>query len=446
MNNKKPIFTYHFPSTSKVPSASTASSDDNFWNWWIPEEFRYVKSNPSLKKPKSVYSSTSSSSYTTPPSSMTTPSPPSSVCSSGYSYSPLEDTSSSSSSYRLSERFFNGNWEAESNTNHRNAELGSTSNTNQINAELGSTSNTNKTNAELGSTSSYFNNGTPISRGLERLFWQLTSRKMEFRKKPDIYVNDWVNRLPLWCKYYGENTSEIVSRCTSEKWLSSMYILAKKKYRLNREDLTMSHFDRTRKFIEGKYKFGEWIPFVSKHRASLLASLKYKLHNKTNLGFSSLGFDFTRLKKFNLGISNAISYSAYTDARFNVFLSTFYGFTIWGVIVHPSLLALDYGELYKSVDIGAIVNAVKDTYTDKICSSHPSNPLPCGECISPVNRVVKDLIPDNIDPVAAYSKHIALMVGAIILMLFLTESVSPNGILVPLVDAGCADVVGEINQ
>lgn len=96
------------------------------------------------------------------------------------------------------------------------------------------------------------------------------------------------------------------------------------------------------------------------------------------------------------------------------------------------------------MDIGAIVNAVKDTYPDQICSSHPSNPLPCGECSSPVNRAVKELIPENIDPDAAYSKHIALMVGAIILILFLAESVSPNGILVPLV-AGSADVVGEIN-
>lgn len=436
MENKKPILTYHFPSTSKVPSASTASSDDNFWNWWIPEEFRHVKTKPSLKKPTStyVYSSSSSSTYTTASSSMTTPSPPSSVCSSGYSYSPLEDTSRSSSSSRLSERFFNGSWEEESNTN-------------QTNAELGSTSNTNQTNAELGSTSSYFHNGTSISRGLERLFWQLTSPKMEFRKKPDVYVNDWVNRLPLWCKYYGENTSEIVSRCTTEQFCSRLYLLAKYKYRLNKEDFSMSHFDPTRKFLEGKYKFGEWIPFVSKHRPSLMASLYYKLHKKTNLGFASLGFDFTRLKKFNMGtgITNAISYSAYTDARYNVFLSTFYGFTIWGVIVHPSLLALDYGELYKSMDIGAIVNAVKDTYTDQICSSHPSNPLPCGECSSPVNRAVKELIPENIDPDAAYSKHIALMVGAIILILFLAESVSPNGILVPLV-AGRADVVGEINQ
>lgn len=96
MDKKKPIFTYHFPSSSKVPSPSTASSDDNFWNWWIPEEFRHVKIKPSLKKPTSTYvhSSASSSTYTTASSSMTTPSPPSSVCSSGYSYSPGSRTRS----------------------------------------------------------------------------------------------------------------------------------------------------------------------------------------------------------------------------------------------------------------------------------------------------------------------------------------------------------------
>lgn len=96
MDKKKPIFTYHFPSSSKVPSPSTASSGDNFWNWWIPEEFRHVKIKPSLKKPTSTYvhSSASSSTYTTASSSMTTPSPPSSVCSSGYSYSPGSRTRS----------------------------------------------------------------------------------------------------------------------------------------------------------------------------------------------------------------------------------------------------------------------------------------------------------------------------------------------------------------
>ena len=128
-------------------------------------------------------------------------------------------------------------------------------------------------------------------------------------------------------------------------------------------------------------------------------------------------------------LEKAILHSSTTDLRFNLFLCVFYGFIIWAELVPQAILS--HPLVIGSVNLEFVLNTVRDTYIHKVCSSHPSIPSPC-DCGEPLNKIVKHLIPECDEFYTAKKKTYAFMVGMIILTLALSETVSQQGIYLPL--------------
>lgn len=93
---------------------------------------------------------------------------------------------------------------------------------------------------------------------------------------------------------------------------------------------------------------------------------------------------------------------------------------------------------WTSPDFQLLRNVLSDTYLTHVCSLHPTvnSPCPCGE---PLNQTARDLFPLNsFDPLNINPKPVlnqktcSILVGTIILVLALTESVSPHGIFIEI--------------
>lgn len=114
------------------------------------------------------------------------------------------------------------------------------------------------------------------------------------------------------------------------------------------------------------------------------------------------------------------------------------GIYIWSITA-PEPLLFNPSALI-SPHLKYLSYVLKDTYVNKICSSHPGLdiPLPC-ECGSPLNMESKILFPDpepRFDPLGIEKaksiriKSIATYFATIILVIALSESTSHHGIYI----------------
>lgn len=83
-----------------------------------------------------------------------------------------------------------------------------------------------------------------------------------------------------------------------------------------------------------------------------------------------------------------------------------------------------------SPDLPLIIEVFKDTFHNKICSTHHL-PSPC-ECGEPLNKAAMDLLKGNesFDPLGLLNKKAGFtFLGSILLCIALSESVSSHGVL-----------------
>lgn len=151
-------------------------------------------------------------------------------------------------------------------------------------------------------------------------------------------------------------------------------------------------------------------------------------------GFKNIPPVTPRIKAFRL--RDAIAFSLKKDIRFSIALLAILGFSIWwGIAPEPLLLK---PEALLSPDIHTLFTVAKDTFINKVCSTHPLISSPC-ECGEPLNNEAKMLL-DTFDPLgiekpqARRAKALAVYIAAILITLALAESVSIHGVYLNLND------------
>jgi hypothetical protein len=124
-----------------------------------------------------------------------------------------------------------------------------------------------------------------------------------------------------------------------------------------------------------------------------------------------------RIRSFRL--SDALLYSYCRDLRFVLLTGLCIGFSVWWSIAPEELLAKP--EALCSPDFSLIVRVVKDTYLNKVCSTH-NVPLPC-ECGAPLNKAAIHLFTpeESFDPLGLNSKwrSVSFFVASVVLILAL---------------------------
>lgn len=108
----------------------------------------------------------------------------------------------------------------------------------------------------------------------------------------------------------------------------------------------------------------------------------------------------------------------------------------WGLAPEPLLLKPD---ALTSPDIHTLYTVVKDTFINKVCSTHPLISSPC-ECGEPLNNEARRLLESNtthsFDPLELGEKTqkksrasaLAIYIAAILITIALTESISTHGV------------------
>lgn len=269
------------------------------------------------------------------------------------------------------------------------------------------------------------------------LFLKLTSLKPEIRKQPTYYINNTVNNLPAWYQLIGNTMiyqREMMYKDEYKKKLKSAFRRA-----LAGVNTVTFHYNDRSSVI---YTFAPWEPLTSlntlikKYPLDIIGNSNPLLRSPNKkIGLADVCREGTgRFKSFNL--SDAIYFSYYRDIRFVVYLSIFFGFTIWMHIAPDPLL--NKPAALSSPDLKLIVNVIQDTYHYHICSTHPQVLSPC-DCGEPLNNTVKDLFPQtSFDPLHIENNYkgkmitVAIMVATIIITLALMESVSQHGVYLPL--------------
>lgn len=142
------------------------------------------------------------------------------------------------------------------------------------------------------------------------------------------------------------------------------------------------------------------------------------------MGFKNIPPVSSRIIDFRL--RDAIAFSLKRDIRFSIAILSILGFTIWwGIAPEPLLLK---PEALISPDIHTLYTVAKDTFINKVCSSHPLISSPC-ECGEPLNNEAKHLLNTTFDPLGiekphARAKALAVYIAAILITVALSESVS----------------------
>nr|YP_009675521.1 hypothetical protein FPI08_mgp31 [Sophora flavescens]QDD68271.1 hypothetical protein [Sophora flavescens] len=253
------------------------------------------------------------------------------------------------------------------------------------------------------------------------LFMQLTSRKPIYRNPPTIHVNETVGRLPVWAKYHGMNRINLLKE--SLKYEHKLEIINAMRY-LPKGTKKVLYKGFNDAFSE--YTFDRWRFWTSKARPTSKEVIN-SLHEKLNKGYASIGFDWGRIKEFTL--EKAIHHSSTTDLRFILFLCLLYGFLIWAELVPTALLS--HPLVAFSDHIKNIVYITRNMYENFVCSNHPdiTSPCPCGERL---NNIIREYMPMVDDRYTGKKKTYAFMITTIILTLALSETVSRQGIYLPL--------------
>ena len=261
-----------------------------------------------------------------------------------------------------------------------------------------------------------------MNQSLLHIFLKLTSRKPEYREPPSIYVNDTVGKLPVWAKYFGYNRINLLYE--SLKYKHKLDIINAMRYYSPIGCYNVIFKGYSHAFSE--YTFHKWMFWTSKARPSSKEVLK-TLHDQLNKGLASIDCDWGRIKELTL--EKAIHHSSTTDLRFNLFLCVFYGFIIWAELVPQALLS--HPLVLYSDHLEEIVKTARNTYENFVCSRHPdiTSPCPCGERR---NNIIRKYFPMDDDLYTAKKKTYAFMVTTIIFTLALSETVSRNGISLPL--------------
>ena len=154
-------------------------------------------------------------------------------------------------------------------------------------------------------------------------------------------------------------------------------------------------------------------------------------------GFKDIRGLSSRIKTFRL--SDALTYSYMKDIRFSIALCAILGFSMWWIIAPEPLLLKP--EALTSPDINLLYNVSKDTFINKVCSTHPLIKSPC-ECGEPLNNELRRLLETNtiettntFDPLGIdetertnKAKAFAIYIAAILITIALSESVSRHGV------------------
>lgn len=171
-----------------------------------------------------------------------------------------------------------------------------------------------------------------------------------------------------------------------------------------------------------KYTIGPWMP-LKVNPCDLPFNIDSSRIPRKIMGLSELLSQDSRIISFKL--SDAVIYSLLHDIRFVSLLCLILGFTVWWSLVPYEIL--NHPGVLSSPDIGNIVRVTRDTFENNVCSLHQT-PSPC-DCGEHINREAKRLF-ECFDPLGLkpYKSAISVFVGAIILCMALTESISIYGI------------------
>lgn len=256
-----------------------------------------------------------------------------------------------------------------------------------------------------------------------RLFVKFTSQKPEFRTQPTEMINPTVRNHPAWVQLKGNQFYQHSLR----------HILRNDRYNQCIKEKMRSAPPGERCVIYN-YKggstatltFARWVPLTV---PNILSSLNKRLlrsspHKK--LGLNDAYQNTSRCK--SLKLSDQILYSYCRDTRFVLFLSIFFGYVLWMYIAPAVILNVPLSQT--SPDLQQLVRVVEDTYVNHVCSTHPDVISPC-DCGEPLNQTARNMYKDKVfDPLGCSGKikTAAVMVASIIIVLTLTESVSPYGV------------------
>lgn len=130
----------------------------------------------------------------------------------------------------------------------------------------------------------------------------------------------------------------------------------------------------------------------------------------------------------SFGLQDAIIYSYCRDTRFVCIFCLMIGFSVWWFTAPLPLL--HNPAVLTSPDLPLIIEVFKDTFHNKICSTHHL-PSPC-ECGEPLNKAAMDLLKGNesFDPLGLLNKKAGFtFLASILLCIALSESVSSQGVL-----------------
>lgn len=142
-------------------------------------------------------------------------------------------------------------------------------------------------------------------------------------------------------------------------------------------------------------------------------------------GLADVTRETGRIKEFRL--NDALLYSYMYDLRFALLTCLVIGFSIWWMAVPEPLLESPMALC--SPDLKMLVNVARDTYVNKVCSTH-SLPSPC-ECGEPLNNAARYILEkDEFDPIHLHpnkTRAVSIYIAAIVLSLALAESVTTEG-------------------
>lgn len=257
------------------------------------------------------------------------------------------------------------------------------------------------------------------------LFLKLTSQKTEIREQPTHNINSTVLNKPCWFKWISGNYFRLLRLQKNYEHINAL------KFVMENAPSGIKSVVYNHDGISAKYTFAKWAPLTAKENIPInIAGNRIMRSPDKKIGLADICRESGRIKSFQ--ISDAILLSYYKDIRFVIFISILFGFTIWGVIAPEPLLLKPLA--LSSPNIKFIIDVLKDTYVNHVCSTHHDVSSPC-ECGEPLNKTARDLFPLNsFDPLKIDNKqsgkiiNVSLMVATIILSIALTESVSEYGV------------------
>lgn len=275
---------------------------------------------------------------------------------------------------------------------------------------------------------------------MNSLFDKLTSRKPVVRK----YSNDSSSSSsckPIWIFIRDRRGTEgevrgleVLERkrlweqlmmSHNQEWLRSFFA---------NTPLGSTYFSRIGRYSI-RYAFREWNPTKVKSEEepspSSIVGGKLGLVRSPgrNTGFKDIRGLSSRIKAFRL--SDALTYSYMKDNRFILALCVMLGFSLWCLIAPEPLLLKP--EALTSPDINFLYKVSKDTFINKVCSTHPLIKSPC-DCGEPLNNELRKILDTNsfdplgIEETKRYKKSFAVYIAAILITIALAESVSTHGI------------------